>query len=202
MSLPPLDFTGISGYSARSGGSASGLLSHDGDFVIKIVSATAELSKSSGNAQVAFVGVVQDEDNKCVTVKSWVPYAGNNKNGEPNAKRLWEVLDAAGTSREQFDNLEGKALEIEEVCNLLKGREAYVHCTAEAYKGRWSSSIQYWINKQRYEDQKAVVAHRTPLPAGAGSSVSSGNGATTTTTAIPSVTTTTVSTASAGNPLL
>ena len=199
MSLPPLDFTGISGYSARSGGSASGLLSHNGDFTIKIVSATPGMSKK-GNPQVAFVCVVQDEDNKGVTVKSWVPYSGNNKNGEPNARRLWEVLDSAGTTKEQFSNLEGKALEIEEVCTLLTGRDAYAHCDAEEYNGRWSSSIRYWINAQRYEDQKAVGAHRTPLPAGAGSTSSSGNG-TMTSTAIPSVATT-VSTASAGNPLL
>ncbi|MBO76572.1 MAG: hypothetical protein CME17_03995 [Gemmatimonadetes bacterium] len=199
MSLPPLDFTGITQFKARSGGSASGLLSHNGDYIVKIVSATPGMSKQ-GNAQVTFVCVIQDEDNKGVTVKSWVPYAGNNKNGEPNAKRLWEVLDSAGTTQEQFAKLEGDSLEIDQVCALLKDRDAYVHCEADEYNGRWSSKIGYWINKQRYEDQKAVGAYRTPLPAGAGANASSGNGAAVA-TAIPAASTA-VSTASAGNPLL
>ncbi len=198
MSLPPLDFTGISTFKARSGGSASGLLSHNGDYLVTISSATPGISKQ-GNAQVAFICVIQDEDNKGITVKSWVPYAGNNKNGEPNAKRLWEVLDSAGTTQEQFAKLEGESMDITEVCSLLTGREAYVHCEADEYNGRWSSKIGYWVSKQRYEDQKAVGAHRTPLPAAAGAGKQ--NGATVATAA--PITTGAVSTApSAGNPLL
>ena len=197
MSLPKLDFTGISQFTARSGGSASGLLSHNGDYIVKVVSATPGIS-SKGNAQVAFVCVVQDEDNKGITVKSWVPYAGNNKNGEPNAKRLWEVLDSAGTTKDQFAKLEGQSLDIEEVCNLLKDREAYVHCIADEYNGRWSSKIGYWISKQRYEDQKAVGAHRTPLPAGAGASKPNGSAGVSIAPAAP----TTGTTSTAGNPLL
>jgi hypothetical protein len=198
MSLPPLDFTGISGFTARSGGSASGLLSHNGDFLVKITTATPGISKQ-GNAQVTFVCIIQDEDNKGIAVKSWVPYAGNNKNGEPNAKRLWEVLDSAGTTQEQFAKLEGQQLDIAEVCNLLAGRDAHVNCIAEEYNGRWSSKINYWVSKQRYEDQKAVGAHRTPLPMGAG--VNKQNGAAASVTAAP-VSTSVISTASAGNPLL
>ena len=198
MSLPPLDFTGITSFKARSGGSASGLLSHNGDYLVTISSATPGISKQ-GNAQVAFICVIQDEDNKGITVKSWVPYAGNNKNGEPNAKRLWEVLDSAGTTQEQFAKLEGESMDITEVCSLLTGREAYVHCEADEYNGRWSSKIGYWVSKQRYEDQKAVGAHRTPLPAAAGAGKQ--NGATVATAA--PITTGIVSTApSAGNPLL
>ena len=203
MALPPLDFTGVSAFTARSGGSASGLLTHNGDYLVKIVSATPGISKA-GNAQVAFVCVIQDEDNKGVTVKSWIPYAGNNKNGEPNAKRLWEVLDSSGTSKDQFAKLEGQSLDIEEVCNLLTNKEAYVHCEADEYNGRWSSSVGYWINKQRYDDQKAVGAHRTPLPAGAGTGAAAitaapTNGASTVTTLAA---TTASATSTAGNPLL
>ena len=164
MSLPPLDFTGAGGFEPNSGGGGSDILTHDGHYAVKIAKATAGMSKA-GNAQVEFEVVVEDADNKGKRVKSWCPYTGNDRKGRPNAQRLFQVLASTGTDKSKLTAMDGKSLAIEEVCKMLEGRIGYVEISAEkSMDGQyWNSNVRFWNVKQRYEDQKAVGAHRRPI---------------------------------------
>jgi len=166
MSLPPLDFTGSASFEPNSGGAGSDLVTHDGHYAVKIVKAEAGLSKA-GNAQVAFECIIEDDDEKGKRVKSWVPYAGTDKKGRPNAQRFFQVLTSAGTEKDKLLGLDGKQMPIEDVCKSLEGKVAYVEiATEKSYDGMyWNSNIRFWNTKQRYEDQKAVGAHRRPIAA-------------------------------------
>lgn len=166
---PPLDTTGAGSWEPRTGGESSMLLSHDGDFCSEIVSATAGKSKSSDNYQVTLTLIVQDEDNKGKKLMSYVPYTGLDSGNppRPNAHRLFEVLDASGTTKEKFKNLEAvRQVPIETICQALVGRKLHHTARAEKYDktGVWSSKLGFFLSKERYETNKAIGAHRIVLP--------------------------------------
>ncbi len=167
--LPPVDFSGAESWERPSGGQASTLLTHDGDFACTIADAVAGQSKSSANYQIVFTLVVDDDDNKGAKLYSYVPYTGmaNTDPPRPNAHRLFEVLDSSGTTRDQFTKLAGVGkLDIDQVCSTLKGRTVYVQARSDKYAktGNWSSKVAYFSSQQRYLDNKAINAHRTSLP--------------------------------------
>lgn len=181
----PLDFLGADTWTPNEGGGGD-LLTHDGTFHVKFANVKLTTAKTSGNWMYAGDLVVQDADeNKGKTMPFYKPYSGEiqsgTNKGKSNKEGAWQMFASAGMTPEMRSKLAvaakaGKAPKAEDFVKWLEGRDGYVTAEAEDYKGNWSSKVQFFQTKERYEMDKALGSHRKALPAGAGRGGASSGG--------------------------
>lgn len=157
-------------------GMGSDLLPKDGDFEFEC---TAIEEGESGNKNKKFVMtlIATDEDAQGNRIVKHVPVSGKRTDGKLNVLQLKEalfslysgVVETEDEAISKVNALLGKKVGSEKLMGAMKGKKFWGTCHAQQFERDngsigWSSSLDSWISKQKYDARKAIKAHRKPLP--------------------------------------
>ena len=145
------------------------LLSRDGDYKVRVEKITPKNSKK-GLGMLRVVGSIADEGDPDfgARVYGYTLIEGLDKNGEPNVRKLGDMLASLGASNEQVQGYAKKKLTTGAIIKAVTGKVCLARVVADAYedpetgKVSVSSSVQGWISTEEYE--RARAAGRTRLP--------------------------------------
>lgn len=161
-------FTPFATYEAYSGEGGSDNVPFAGLVHVNLTSLsafhTAPKDGSQPKPAVKVGSVIQDEDGKGLRLISTVLAGGKDKNGDDLGRQFIDLLVSSGTTVDAIkknaqNNVGGP---ISGILNQLRGRGAYCEIDGDTYDGRETTRVLNWVTKERYEQAKAIGAHRRP----------------------------------------
>lgn len=158
------DFTPFSG----EGGADA--VPFDGLVAISLAgSATYDAKKNERGETPAMIrvnAVIQDEgDGQGLRLISHLHLDGTDRNGDWMGRQFLEFQHSCGTSVEQIHKNAEAGTNVPDANLIIKKymddkRTGYCEIEADVYDGRETTRVKNWITKERYEQAKAIGAHR------------------------------------------
>ena len=145
-----------------TGDGGSDLFPFDGFIAVQLVNMRPYFTEKNKYPALKVSGVCQDEEAKGARVISDVLCGGTDKNGEDLGRQFLTLLHSSGTPEESIkqnaaNNVEGS---IKAISSQLVNRVAYAEIERDMYDGKETTKVKNWIAKERYEQAKAIGAHR------------------------------------------
>lgn len=164
-----LDTTPLLKWVPFEGDGDAALLSHDGIYKVRVEKVTPKNSKKN-LGMLRIVGTVADEGDPDFggRVYSYVMLEGADKNGDPNIRKLGDLLSGFGAATDQVQGYGKKKLTVAMIIKAITGKvglarlEADVYEDEESGKISISSKVQGWVGTETYEQARAAGRTRQP----------------------------------------
>jgi hypothetical protein len=160
---PPVDFTGSKAWVPYEGDPVD-FVPFEGYASARVTKCVPQKAKNSSNWNMKINLVLEDEDCKGMRLIRYQPYTGTRDDGRQNMDGFREFLLSTGTDLEKIQALEGKQLSADEICKQVTGRVCFPSIGAGEYEGKPRSEVKGFIPKKKFEEEKAIGAHRRPVP--------------------------------------
>ena len=173
-----ISFEGIEGYTGPMEG-AGGLVPFQGLTYGEIVSITPGVSQSEAkNHTLKFEIMITEPEGKGFKVSKTQAVSGLRKDKKPNALGLIDIFysvysSGAKTNEEALAKArahEGTSIDVEGIRAEMVGQKVYFSVKARKYinkdTGRegWTSDLDNFIGRFRYDEAKAANVHHRPNP--------------------------------------
>jgi len=165
--LKTLDFSGCDPYTPYEGGGHD-FLGVEGHIEVKIDSTKVQTTKDGSKGKLKIGLICQDEDVKGCHIFADVLYTGTDKNGNKLIRQFFDVLASTGTPVERINTFitSGAQMSIDDACQQLHNKTAYVEVRNREWEGNISTSVENFVTKDLYETYKSTGRHRkTSAPA-------------------------------------
>lgn len=149
-------------YAPYTGEGGSDPFPQDGLYAVKLGGFKPYFTKDKKFPALKVHGVAEDEDAKGLRLIDDVLCGGKDKNGDDLGRQFCDLLVSSGTAVDSIHQNAQKGVEgsISAITKQLVNRVAYVEIEADVYEGKETSKVRNWITKERYEQAKAIGAHR------------------------------------------
>jgi hypothetical protein len=175
-----ISFEGIEGYEGPlQGSTGGGLVPFQGLTFGRITKIVAGESKTSSNKTLRFEIAIEEPEGKGYRVSKIQAVTGMRKDKKPNALGLIDIFYSvySGSAKAHEEALgkarahEGTSIDVEGLTSELMDQTVWVSVKARKYldekTGRegWTTDLDNFVSRFRYEEAKAAGVHHRPNPA-------------------------------------